>query len=203
MPGESGCPRWVVEDDFADGRPPLDRVGVRFVPSTVPHELLRTRLHDGAHDALAVAAAAAGARTAGAALAVPGVREFLEGFLAEAAQQVLGVPADELDEYRAAVLARLAADPGREPHVPGPERFRADVLPSLRQAVDHDGPRERLVQALAGWLLATGGPGGAADLLRRHHDVLGTLADEPHLPAELQRALHVLTPSSPTPAEFS
>ncbi|WP_432544400.1 mannitol dehydrogenase family protein [Kineococcus sp. SYSU DK002] len=207
LPGGAGCPRWIVEDDFSDGRPPLDDVGVQLVPSTVPHELLRGRLHDAAFDVLAVQGALRGDRTAGAALARPGARALLEGFLAEAGQQLLGFAEDELAGYRRNVVADLARDPGRELPAPGRSRFCTDVLPSLRQAVDHDGPRRWLVQALADWLRVTSdGPGDAVDLLRRQHHVLGPLADEHRLTTELQQALDLLPPSpSPTttPVEFS
>src|SRR3712207_6917099 len=39
--------QWVIEDRFAAGRPPLDRVGVRFVDDVGPYKLDRksTRLN--------------------------------------------------------------------------------------------------------------------------------------------------------------
>ncbi|MFI9007806.1 hypothetical protein ACIGNX_11315 [Actinosynnema sp. NPDC053489] len=41
--------QWVVEDAFCNDRPPLDRVGVRFVPDVAPYELIKSGLPDGAH----------------------------------------------------------------------------------------------------------------------------------------------------------
>ena len=68
LPGGSGLPfRWIVEDDFCDGRPPLEESGAHPVPRTAPYEQLRMRLFDaarcvlgligGLHAALCLAAA--------------------------------------------------------------------------------------------------------------------------------------------------
>jgi mannitol 2-dehydrogenase len=193
LPGPSGLPfRWVVEDDFCHGRPPLEEAGAQPVARTTPYEQLRMHLLDGARCALGLVGRTAGARTTGEALADPRVRAFLGGFLEEAASSLLCVPGVDLPEYRAAVLARLAGSDQPLPRS-GSEAVVAVVLPSLRQALDHYRPRRHLVLAVAVWLLTLPGSGSdAGTLLRQHHDLLGTLADDPHLPAELQEALVLL-----------
>src|ERR1700749_2372016 len=40
---------WVLEDKFADGRPPLERAGVLLVDDVAPYELMTMRLLHGAH----------------------------------------------------------------------------------------------------------------------------------------------------------
>jgi mannitol 2-dehydrogenase len=44
--------QWVLEDDFADGRPPLEAVGVQIVPDVEPYELTKLRLLNASHQAL-------------------------------------------------------------------------------------------------------------------------------------------------------
>src|SRR3954468_7972048 len=44
--------QWVIEDTFCNGRPPLDRVGVRFVADVARYELMKTRLLNAGHCAL-------------------------------------------------------------------------------------------------------------------------------------------------------
>jgi mannitol 2-dehydrogenase len=44
--------QWVLEDDFADGRPPLEGVGVQIVPDVEPYELMKLRLLNASHQAL-------------------------------------------------------------------------------------------------------------------------------------------------------
>src|SRR6266487_4508546 len=44
--------QWVLEDDFADGRPPLEDAGVQIVPDVEPYELMKLRLLNASHQAL-------------------------------------------------------------------------------------------------------------------------------------------------------
>ena len=44
--------QWVLEDNFADGRPPLEDVGVQIVPDVEPYELMKLRLLNASHQAL-------------------------------------------------------------------------------------------------------------------------------------------------------
>src|SRR3712207_2023531 len=52
--------QWVIEDDFSHGRPPLDLVGVRFVPDVGAYELMKTRLLNASHCALGYLGSLAG-----------------------------------------------------------------------------------------------------------------------------------------------
>ena len=54
--------QWVIEDDFCDGRPPLDEVGAQFVANVSDHKLLKTRLLNGTHIAMSCLATLAGYR---------------------------------------------------------------------------------------------------------------------------------------------
>ncbi len=45
--------QWIVEDDFPAGRPPLESVGVQFVEDVKPYELMKLRLLNASHQALA------------------------------------------------------------------------------------------------------------------------------------------------------
>ena len=43
---------WVIEDDFADGRPPLEKAGVLVVDDVRPYELMKLRLLNAGHQCL-------------------------------------------------------------------------------------------------------------------------------------------------------
>ena len=43
----------MLDDDFSDGRPPYDEVGVLLVDDVTPYELMKLRLLNAAHSALA------------------------------------------------------------------------------------------------------------------------------------------------------
>ncbi|MDO6695630.1 mannitol dehydrogenase family protein [Aliiglaciecola sp. 3_MG-2023] len=49
--------QWVMEDDFVNGRPPLEEVGVEFVDDVEPFELMKLRILNGGHAAIAYPAA--------------------------------------------------------------------------------------------------------------------------------------------------
>ena len=51
--------QWIIEDDFAAGRPPLELVGVQFVDDVEPYELVKLRLLNATHQAIAYFAALA------------------------------------------------------------------------------------------------------------------------------------------------
>ena len=44
---------WVLEDKFADGRPPLEQAGVLLVDDVAPYELMKLRLLNAGHQCLA------------------------------------------------------------------------------------------------------------------------------------------------------
>lgn len=45
--------QWVMQDDFTDGRPILERAGVTFVADVGPYELMKIRILNGGHAAIA------------------------------------------------------------------------------------------------------------------------------------------------------
>ncbi len=45
--------QWVVEDKFPAGRPALEKVGVTFTADVAPYELMKIRILNGGHAAIA------------------------------------------------------------------------------------------------------------------------------------------------------
>ena len=81
---------WVLEDDFADGRPPLEEVGVLLVDDVTPYELMKLRLLNASHQSLCYFAYLAGYRLVHDAAADPLFAEFLlrlHGFRGDADAQ--------------------------------------------------------------------------------------------------------------------
>ena len=148
--------QWIVEDDFCNGRPPLDQVGVELVDDVRPFEVMKTRMLNGAHSALGHLAVLAGLETTDAAMADPVVRRYVEGFLAEAATGLLDVPGVDLGEYAATLVERFSnpsvADQTSRLCRRGSTKFPSYVFPSLQLALDHDLPRAHLVLAVAAWM---------------------------------------------------
>ncbi|HEV2727503.1 MAG TPA: mannitol dehydrogenase family protein, partial [Solirubrobacterales bacterium] len=77
--------QWIVEDDFCDGRPPLEEVGVQFVPDVRPYELHKKRLLNGTHSAIGYLGHLSGHDRIDEALADPLLREFAQSLMGEVA----------------------------------------------------------------------------------------------------------------------
>ena len=41
--------QWVIEDNFSNGNPPLEKLGVQFVPDVTPYEKMKIRLLNAGH----------------------------------------------------------------------------------------------------------------------------------------------------------
>ena len=55
--------QWVVEDNFSDGRPEFEKVGVLFVPDVKPYEKMKLRLLNAGHSVLGILGAIHGHKT--------------------------------------------------------------------------------------------------------------------------------------------
>ena len=73
--------QWVLQDEFPLGRPPWERCGVQLVSDVVPYELMKLRLLNASHQAMAYAGYLAGYRYAHEVAADPVFAEFLLGYM--------------------------------------------------------------------------------------------------------------------------
>ncbi|MEU6849114.1 mannitol dehydrogenase family protein [Actinacidiphila alni] len=101
--------QWVIEDDFAAGRPHWERAGAVLTADVRPYEAAKLRLLNAAHSLLAHAGALAGHRTIAAAMADDGLARAAAGLMEEDASPTLNVPDGfDLPAYRARALRRFA-----------------------------------------------------------------------------------------------
>ncbi|HEX6682323.1 MAG TPA: mannitol dehydrogenase family protein [Candidatus Limnocylindrales bacterium] len=75
--------QWVIEDDFAAGRPEWELGGAQFTTDVTPWEHLKLRALNGVHSALAYLGALAGCELIAEALRLPGMRELLRTYVAQ------------------------------------------------------------------------------------------------------------------------
>ena len=96
--------QWVIEDAFRGERPAWDAL---FVDDTGPYELMKLRLLNAAHSALAQLGLEAGHETVAQAVGDPELREFVERLLEEELAPTVGeVPGIDLADYRASLFER-------------------------------------------------------------------------------------------------
>jgi mannitol 2-dehydrogenase len=148
--------QWVLEDRFSLGRPPLEDAGVQVVADVEPYELMKLRLLNASHQALAYFGRLAGYRLVHEAAQDPLFRQFLLGYMEEEGTPTLRpVPGVDLAEYRRNVvercsnpairdtLARLAFD--------GSERLPKWLLPVIRENLATGGEIRRSAGVVASW----------------------------------------------------
>src|SRR5262249_21264907 len=100
---------WVLEDGFADGRPPLEKVGVQMVHDVAPYEMMKLRLLNASHQGLCYFAYLAGYRLVHEAAQDPIIAEFLRRYMdSEATPTLRPVAGIDLDEYKSTLLERFA-----------------------------------------------------------------------------------------------
>lgn len=92
--------QWVLEDDFPAGRPALEKAGVTFVDDVGPYELMKIRILNGGHAAIAYPAALMDIHFVHEAMEEPLIRDFLAKLEREEIIPIVPpVPDTDLGEY--------------------------------------------------------------------------------------------------------
>ena len=132
--------QWVLEDCFPSGRPALDEVGVTFTTNVAPYELMKIRILNGGHAAIAYPAALLGIDSVHDAMADPLIRAFLDKLeTEEIIPCVPPVPGVDLAGYLRLVTSRFAnpeiGDSISRLAADGSNRQPKFILPSARDGL--------------------------------------------------------------------
>lgn len=102
--------QWVLEDDFPAGRPAFEEVGVQLVGDVEPFELMKLRLLNASHQALAYAGHLLGHRLVHDAASDSDLAALVRGYMAhEGAPTLPPVPGTDLTAYQATLMGRFAS----------------------------------------------------------------------------------------------
>jgi mannitol 2-dehydrogenase len=172
--------QWVMEDEFAAGRPPWDDVGAVFTDRIHDWERYKLRFLNAGHSCIAYLCALAGVTFVHEAIAIPATRTFLQELLRrEAMPTVLEIPGHPREGYIASVLERFA-NPGVHDQiarlcVDGSAKLAAFLIPTIARQLETEGPVGRSATAVAAWAryLAVVDPAeqafdSSADVARRY-----------------------------------
>ncbi len=100
--------QWVLQDSFGQGRPPLEQAGVQIVDDVAPFELMKLRMLNAGHQALAYLGYLAGYRYADEVARDELFAKFVGEYMArEAAPTLPTVPDTDVDAYRQTLLERF------------------------------------------------------------------------------------------------
>ncbi len=100
--------QWVIEDDFAAGRPEWEKVGAQFVENVVPFENMKLRLLNAGHSVLGMLGALHGYNTIDEAARDEDFSFFLKAFMDNEATPTLGDLGDiNLEKYKMSLIERF------------------------------------------------------------------------------------------------
>ena len=101
--------QWVIEDDFADGRPDWDVVGAQFVAEVAPYERMKLRLLNASHLAISGLGRLIGYTFVHEAVRDPALRAYMALLMQrETGPTVPPLPGIDLGAYQATIIDRFA-----------------------------------------------------------------------------------------------
>ncbi|HEX4525376.1 MAG TPA: mannitol dehydrogenase family protein [Gaiellaceae bacterium] len=193
--------QWVIEDDFAAGRPRYEEAGALFTDRVHDWELYKLRMLNASHSCMAYLMALAGVVYVDEAMRLSPLRSYLERFLSDEAIPTLDeIPGYPAADYASTVLHRFENTGVRDQIarlcIDGTAKFPSFLTPTIERELDLDGPVACAALALAGWaryLAVTPAPERAPD---PHAERAAALAlrslDDPNAFLELEE---VFTPA--------
>jgi mannitol 2-dehydrogenase len=136
--------QWVIEDHFPLGRPRWEDVGAQIVADVVPYELMKLRLLNASHQAIAYVGMLLGQRFTDEAMADPDVRRLPQVMMdAEVTRLLPPVPGIDLGRYKASLLQRFGNPVLRDQlarlGTDGSARIPKFVLPSVLDVLARGG----------------------------------------------------------------
>jgi mannitol 2-dehydrogenase len=148
--------QWVVEDRFPAGRPALESVGVTFTSDVAPYELMKIRILNGGHAAIAYPAGLLDIHFVHEAMADEQIGAFLETLTKREIQPVVPPPPNtNLDDYRELVARRFAnpkiGDTIQRLCFDGSNRQPKFILPSATDRLKRGASIKGLALASALW----------------------------------------------------
>jgi mannitol 2-dehydrogenase len=148
--------QWVLEDNFSDGRPPLEDVGVQIVPDVEPYELMKLRLLNASHQALCYPGYLVGYRLVHEVTTDPLFARFLLDYMiAEAIPTLRPVPGVELVRYANQLIERFSNPEVRDTVARlcanASDLIPKFLLPVIRQQLATGGPFTRSAAVVASW----------------------------------------------------
>lgn len=148
--------QWVLEDNFPQGRPPLEEVGAEFVADVAKYELMKLRILNGGHAAIAYPSALLGHHFVHDAMADPRIRDWLVALENRDVIPTLApIPGVSFDAYRDKIVERFS-NPEVGDTIPrlcfdGSNRQPKFILPTVRDALANGLSFDGLALEVALW----------------------------------------------------
>lgn len=169
---------WVIEDDFADGRPPLEKAGVLVVDDVRPYELMKLRMLNAGHQCLCYFAHLCGFEYVHDAAQDPVFAKYLLSYLEDEAIPTLPpVPGIDLHQFAHTLIERFANPAVRDTVARicaySSDRIPKWLFPVITDNLASGGPVAMASAAVASWARYAEG----VDEWGEPYEVLDQLAD--------------------------
>lgn len=148
--------QWVIEDHFCSGRPRWEQVGAEIVSDVAPYELMKIRLLNGSHLAMAYLGALGGYEYVHQVMQDPLYISFIERFMDEVTPVVPHIPGVSVSDYKKVLVERFA-NPGIHDQVTricseGSAKIPKWLLPSIAELLQKGSSVELLSLVIASWI---------------------------------------------------
>ncbi|OZC74521.1 mannitol dehydrogenase [Rhodococcus sp. 06-418-1B] len=148
--------QWVLEDKFTLGRPPFEDVGVQVVEDVTPYELMKLRLLNASHQALAYFGYLSGYRLVHEVAQDSLFSEFLLAYMNnEATPTLQPVPGIDLGDYKKTLIERFSNPEIRDTVArlcaESSDRIPKWLLPVIRKNLETGGDIRLSTAVVASW----------------------------------------------------
>jgi len=174
--------QWVIEDNFSNGRPPLEKLGVQFVADVTPYEKMKLRLLNAGHSVLGIPGAIHGHPTINACMEDEVFAVFMRKFMDQEATPILGgIGGIDLTAYKDTLEERFS-----NPNIKdGVSRICAEssaklpkfLIPTIEENLANGGSIQYGTFVLAAWCYYSG---KQKDINRNPLEIIDERSEELH-----------------------
>ena len=148
--------QWVIEDTFCNGRPQWETVGAELITDVAPYEIMKMRLLNGSHLAMAYLGALNGFTYVHDVMRDPLFNTFVESFMMEVTPVVPSIPGISVTEYKQSLMERFS-NPTINDQVTricseGSAKLPKWLIPSILELLEQRRPAKLLSLVVASWI---------------------------------------------------
>ena len=178
--------QWVVEDNFANGRPKWEEVGVEFTDDVAPYENMKLSLLNASHSLLSYPSFLSGYRKVDEAMKDERIKKFVKDFMDIDITPYVPAPGNtDLEEYKQTLIERFAnssvSDQVARLCFDGLAKFPVYLIPNVTKMVKDGKDLTRVAYLFAAYY----------DYLKYHTDDKGATFEvaEPWMDSTVEKAL--------------
>jgi mannitol 2-dehydrogenase len=152
--------QWVIEDTFSNGRPQWELVGAQLISDVAPYEIMKMRLLNGSHLAMAYLGALHGFTYVHEVMDDSLFYSFIQSFMEEVTPVVPRIPGVSVTDYKRSLLERFS-NPTINDQVTricseGSAKLPKRLLPSAVELTKKGTPIPLLSLVVASWIFYLG-----------------------------------------------